>query len=141
MLDNLDPRESGNRPGHQKFREAPATRPAPDREVPLTGRRTPAAVQAWLDGDLPEAAVRDGDMERHVDFWRHVEREAHARRQMRTPVHVYRQIMDALPQTTPSVITPWWRRPREVTPITALAVTAGLLGAGMLLGATVLHLR
>jgi len=85
--------------------------------------------------------VRDGDMERHVDFWRHVEREAHARRQMRTPVHVYRQIMDALPQTTPSVITPWWRRPREVTPVTALAVTAGLLGAGMLLGATLLHLR
>jgi len=28
-----------------------------------------------------------------------------------------------------------------VTPVTALAVTAGLLGAGMLLGATLLHLR
>jgi len=141
MHENLDPQESGNRSGREKSREAPRSRPAPDREVPLTNRRTPAAVQAWLDGDLPEAAVRDGDMEQHVDFWKHVERETRARRHMRTPVHVYQQIMDALPQTTPRVITPWWRRPLEVTPSTALAVTAGLLAAGMLLGAAVLRLR
>jgi hypothetical protein len=105
-------------------------RPVSDREVPLTRRATPHAIHAWLDGDLPEAAVRRGDMVRDVEFWHRLNEESEARRHLRTPVHVYERIMEALPQTTPTVITPWWRRPVAVTPATALAAGAGILAVG-----------
>ena len=111
----------------------------PDREVPIGHRRTPAAVQAWLDGDLPEAAVRRGDMTKDVEFWERVNEEADRRRRMRTPAHVYQQIMDALPQTTPTVITPWWRRPFALTPAAAVATGLGILAVGAAVAALVMR--
>ncbi|HEU4563551.1 MAG TPA: hypothetical protein VFS05_02840 [Gemmatimonadaceae bacterium] len=110
--------------------DARGHRPVPDREVPLKRRATPRAVHAWLDGDLPEAAVRRGDMVRDVEFWHRLNEEAETRRHMRTPAHVFDQIMEALPQTTPTVITPWWRRPFAMTPMTAAAIGAGVLAVG-----------
>ena len=119
----------------------PRDQQLPDREVPIRRRRTPAAVHAWLDGDLPEAAVRRGDMAKDVEFWDKLNQEADQRRRMRTPAHVYQQIMDALPQTTPTVITPWWRRPFALTPAAAAAVGAAILAIGAAIAALVMQAR
>jgi len=87
------------------------------------------AVHAWLDGELPEASVRKGDTARDVDFWRRVNGEAESRRRLRTPTYLEAQIMDALPQTAPQLITPWWRREFVVTPMMAVATAAALVVA------------
>ena len=97
MLDDLNPREGRSEPGRDRPRAVP-TRPFADREVPRGTRRTPQTVQAWLDGDLPEAAVRRGDTARDVDFWRRIETEVDQRRRMKTPAYVQERIMQALPQ-------------------------------------------
>ncbi|MDQ3698930.1 MAG: hypothetical protein M3373_13065 [Gemmatimonadota bacterium] len=117
-------------------------RPVADREVPLKQRTsTPRAIHAWLDGDLPEAAVRRGDMARDVEFWHRVNQESEARRHLRTPAHVYDRIMQALPQTTPTIITPWWRRPFELKPATAATLGAGAIAAGAAIAAWLLSVR
>lgn len=106
-----------------------AERPLADREVPL-GRAEgglPMAVHAWLDGELPEAAVRKGDTARDVDFWKRLNADIAVRRQLATPVGLEARIMAALPQTTPQVITPWWRREMVVTPAAALLAAAALV--------------
>jgi hypothetical protein len=95
-------------------------------------------VQAWLDGDLPEAAVRRGDTARDVDFWRRIESEVDKRRRMKTPAYVQDRIMQALPQATPRVITPFWRRQFAVTPTMAVAVGAAMLALGVLLASLIL---
>lgn len=139
MLDNLDPRERRTDESSPATHEAPAGRPLADREVPLTGRATPPSVHAWLDGELPESALRQhADVARDVDFWLRIEREVEVRREMKTPVHVYRQIMDALPATAPRA-TPWWRRSFTVTPLMALAAAVGALIVGVAIGAGLLR--
>ena len=125
--------------GTERARQQRDPNPIVDREVPIRRRRTPAAVHAWLDGDLPEAAVRRGDMAKDVEIWERVNEEADRRRRMRTPAHVYQQIMDALPQTTPTVITPWWRRPFALTPAAAAAVGIGILAVGAAVTALVMR--
>ena len=59
-------------------------RPLTDREVPLvqpdTGRQLSPAVHAWLDGELPEAAVRHGDTQRDVEFWKRMAQVTETRR-------------------------------------------------------------
>ena len=125
--------------GAERARQQRDRNPVGDREVPIRRRRTPAAVHAWLDGDLPEAAVRRGDMAKDVEIWERVNEEADRRRRMRTPAHVYQQIMDALPQTTPTVITPWWRRPFALTPAAAAAVGIGILAVGAAVTALVMR--
>jgi len=135
MLENTNPRDHQNELGRDKERDAPApSRPLADREVPLGERRTPAAVQAWLDGELSEAEVRRGDMVRDVEFWRRLNVDVEERRQMRTPVHVYERIMSSLPETAPHIAVPWWRRPFAVTPGLALLASAGLLALGLVVG-------
>jgi hypothetical protein len=138
MIDNLDPRERGIERGRDKARQSPAPRMS-DREVPLGKHRTPQAVQAWLDGDLPEAAARRGAAAEDVDFWKRINEESEKRRRMRTPVHVQQRIMEALPQTTPRVITPWWRRPLAVTPSKLLLVGLGILALGAALSFVLLR--
>jgi hypothetical protein len=137
--DNLDPRERGTEPARES-RETPAPRLS-DQEVPIGKHRTPQSVQAWLDGELPEAAARRGNAARDVDFWRDINAETETRRKMRTPIHVQERIMAALPQTTPRVITPWWRRQFVVTPAMALAVGTALLALGVALAAAILRAR
>jgi hypothetical protein len=84
------------------------------------------AIHAWLDGELPEAAVRHGDTQRDVDFWKRVGEATESRRHLHTPAHVQQRIMDALPHNPPQVITPWWRREFVLTPAAAIG-TAGAL--------------
>ena len=145
MLENTNPREHRTGPGRERTPEI-ATTPSPsrqvaDREVPLKRHRTPSAIHAWLDGELPETAVRRGGTVRDVEFWHRIDKEMERRRQMRTPTHVHEQIMQALPQTTPRVTTPWWRRPLSVSPVVVAGASAGLLALGVAMGATVLRQR
>lgn len=57
---------------------------------------------------------------------------------MRTPTYLEARIMDALPQTVPQVITPWWRREFVVTPyaavgaVVAIVVVAAAVTAGVM---------
>ncbi len=141
MLDDLTPRDARSEPARESMRDTRPTRPLTDREVPLKKRRTPAAVHAWLDGELPEAAVRRGDLVRDVEFWRRIDQEMDQRRHLRTPAHVQQAIMDALPQTTPSIITPWLQRPFALTPAAAMVAATGLLALGFMLGAAIMRLR
>jgi hypothetical protein len=134
--------EGRERTAPQSGRGEQRQRPVADREVPLDRHAgLSAAVHAWLDGELPEAAVRKGDTAKDVEFWQMIAQETSQMRRMRTPAHVEAMIMDALPQTAPQLITPWYRREFVLTPGTAVtsaavlvvvtaAVTALILGAG-----------
>ena len=122
------PRERGSRPEPR----------VSDREVPLGLSRTPAAIHDWLDGALPESAVRKGETARHVEFWSRVGVEAEARRAMRTPAHLTDRIMDAIPQAAP-VVTPWWRTRVELTPTVLGAMAASLLAVGLVIGMQLLR--
>jgi len=107
-------------------------RPLADREVPLGHQEQDArvlapAVHAWLDGELPEASVRKGDTGRDVEFWKQINVEVDRRRRMHTPAYVQARTMDALPQTAPVVITPWYRREFVVTPKFALTTAAAIV--------------
>jgi hypothetical protein len=132
-----DRRNEGPSEGHERGtpragRAEERQRPIADREVPLDRHGgLSAAVHAWLDGELPEAAVRKGETAKDVEFWQMIAQETAQMRRMRTPPHVEAQIMDALPQTAPQMITPWHRREVVVTP----AVLAG--SAIVLVAATV----
>jgi len=138
MVDDLRSEDGlGGFDGHhhrpaRRSEKTGAERPIADREVPLghqeQGARVLApAVHAWLDGELPEASVRRGDTARDVEFWKHINVEADRRRRMRTPVYLEAQIMEALPQTAPQLITPWWRREFVVTPQAAVGAAATLV--------------
>ena len=117
---------------HQTNEEA---RPLADREVPISRERLSATVHQWLDGELPEAAVRTPALERQVKLWQSIGADLDVRRRVVTPAGAMDRIMAALPQTTPTVITPWHARPIEVTPVMAAAAGAGLLAVGVALGA------
>jgi hypothetical protein len=107
-------------------REVPISRPEPEQRMLST------SVHAWLDGDLPEASVRNGEMLRDVAFWNRINLQVERRRHTRTPVELQQRIMDALPHGVPQLITPWWKREFVVTP------GAALTAAGVLVSLTVL---
>lgn len=124
----------GNGRPERDRRGASHDAPLTDREVPLGLARTPVAVHQWLDGDLPESSVRQGEMVRHVEFWNRVGAQAEARRQMRTPEYLTAQIMQALPQGTPRTDTRWWQRRVELSPMMLAAVGASVLALGVVVG-------
>jgi hypothetical protein len=97
-----------------------------------------ATINAWLDGEVPESAVRHGAMARDVEFWKRLEREVEVRREMKTPVHVYQQIMESLPEAVPQAL-PWWRREMTVSPLVAMAAAAGAIALGAALAAMLLR--
>jgi hypothetical protein len=140
MRDDMNAQNGPGREESARGRAEP-TSPSGEREVPMSRRPTPSAVQAWLDGDLPEAAVRRGETAKDFEFWNRVNEETDARRRMKTPAYVYDNIMSALPQSTPTVITPWWRRPFAMTPAMAAAVAAGILAVGAAVTAVVMFAR
>ena len=138
MLDDLNPQD-GRPAGGELQRRARAERPLTDREVPIDQSRTSASIHAWLDGDVPEAAVRTADSARDVEFWRKVTEETERYRAVRTPAHLEAQIMAALPMQTADGGMAWWQREVVVTPATAAAAAASLLAVGA--AATVAVLR
>jgi hypothetical protein len=134
MLDNLNP--GAPRDGREGKNVSPRperdheVRPVVEREVPLgqqTDRPLASSVHAWLDGELPEAAVRKGTTARDVEFWRNLGDEMDRRRHMRTPAHIEAQIMAALPHHAPQLITPWYQREFVITPFTAVVAAAAIM--------------
>lgn len=125
--------ESRRRPSHSE-------RPLADREVPLGPPSTTiaASIHAWLDGETPERDARRGDASRDVEFWKRMDDDLTRRRRMRTPAHLTAQIMEAIPQHAPTMITPWWRREFVVTPSSAIVAAAALMAAAA--GATAVFL-
>ncbi|HET7550855.1 MAG TPA: hypothetical protein VFK04_06170 [Gemmatimonadaceae bacterium] len=132
MLDNTDPMERTSSAPPPARRSAPAARPPADREVPIEGQ-TAASINAWLDGDVPESAVRGADTARDVDFWLRIEKEVEVRRDMKTPAHVYQQIMESLPEATPRT-TAWYERPLTVSPMVAITAAAAAVAVGIVIG-------
>ena len=117
---------------HRPMRRPEKERPLADREVPLghqenDSRVLAPAVHAWLDGELPEASVRKGDTARDVEFWKNINVEVERRRRMVTPVYLESRIMEALPQSAPQVITPWFRREFVITPFAAVGAASALV--------------
>ena len=134
MFDDMNPGSArdGHKDTPQRTRKSKEqeVRSVVDREVPLGShedRVLAPAVHSWLDGELPEAAVRKGDTARDVEFWRGVNNQMDRARHMRTPQHVEAQIMAALPHHAPALITPWWRREFVITPIAAVSVAAAIV--------------
>ena len=138
MVDDLRSDDGlGGLDGHQHrpMRRSEKERPLADREVPIGHQEQDVrvlapAVHAWLDGELPEASVRKGDTARDVEFWKNINVEVERRRRTHTPTYLEAQIMDALPQTAPQVITPWWRREFVITPMAAVGGAVALLVVG-----------
>ena len=130
MLDDIRP-EDGRVDGRRREQRSELERPLSDREVPLpqpeTARVLSPAIHAWLDGELPEAAVRRADLQRDVDFWKQLAQATDARRHLRTPASVQQRIMNALPNTVPQLITPWYRREFVITPAAALGAAGALI--------------
>jgi len=117
---------------HRPARRSGKERPLVDREVPLGHQETDtrmlsSAIHQWLDGELPEASVRKGDSARDVEFWKNITVEVERRRRVSTPPYLEAQIMEALPQTAPAVITPWYKREFVITPARAVAIAVGLM--------------
>lgn len=140
MLDDMNTQGNRSSSGDKSQQRAGAERqPLTDREVPLGQSRTSAAIHAWLDGEVPESAVRTAETARDVDFWRKVTEETERRRAMRTPANLEAQIMAALPMETADGPTTWWRKDVTMTPATAAVAAASLLAAGAV--ATVAVLR
>lgn len=135
MLDDLN--TGSSRDGRESHKDGPArhrrdrekeVRSVVEREVPLQSDRALApAVHSWLDGELPEAAVRKGDTARDVEFWRNVNSQMERARRMRTPVHVEAQIMASLPHHAPQMITPWYQREFVIRPSVAVALAIALV--------------
>ena len=141
MLDDMNTQGSRSSSSDKSQQRAGAERqPLIDREVPLGQSRTSAAIHAWLDGDMPESAVRTAETARDVDFWKKVTEETERRRAVRTPANLEAQIMAALPTTDTAVETKtWWSKEVTMTPGTAAVAAASLLAAGA--AATVAVLR
>jgi hypothetical protein len=141
MFDDLNPgptRDGGESAGKkdsapkQRRDRDKEVRSVVEREVPFgqhDDRALAPAVHSWLDGELPEAAVRKGDTARDVEFWRNLNDQMERARRVRTPEHVEAHIMAALPHHAPQVITPWYEREFVITPFAAVAVAAGLVAA------------
>jgi hypothetical protein len=147
MVDDLRSDDGlGGFDGHhhnRATRRSEKERPLADREVPL-GQQEPETrvlspvVHAWLDGELPEASVRKGSTSRDVEFWKQVNGEVDRRRRMQTPRYLEARIMEALPQTAPAVITPWYRREFVVTPMMAVGSATALVVVGAAVTAAVM---
>ena len=131
MFDDIRSNDGQKINGRNQERRVPVERPLTDREVPLpqpdTARVLSPAIHAWLDGELPEAAVKRGDMERDVEFWKRMAQVVETRRHVTTPVHMQQRIMDALPHNVPAVITPWYRREFVITPAAVLGAAGALV--------------
>jgi hypothetical protein len=136
MLDDLN--SGSTRDGRDGHKDGAARRRDRDqevrsvveREVPLgqhEDRALANAVHAWLDGELPEAAVRKGDTARDVEFWRGISTQVERARHLRTPEHVEAQIMAALPHHAPQMITPWYQREFVITPFAAVAAAGAII--------------
>jgi hypothetical protein len=99
-----------------------------------SGFRLSPEVHAWLDGRLPAHAARKGDAAQDVEFWNRIESDIAKRRQVRTPVHVQRAVMAALPGAAHLAVRPWHLRTVTVARGVLALGGAALLALGLALG-------
>jgi hypothetical protein len=130
-------------PQHRPARRPERERPLADREVPIGQQETDSrvltpAIHQWLDGELPEASVRKGETARDVEFWRNINGEVERRRRMTTPAYLEARIMEALPQTAPALITPWYRREFVITPAAAVGAVSGIIVVAIAVAAAII---
>ena len=139
MRDNLH--SDGQDDGRKRDRSGLPQRPMADREVPIgpPSSTIPAEVHAWLDGELTEREARRAGWSRDVDFWRRLDDELASRRGMTTPRKLGAQIMSAIPNRSPQITDPWWRREIVVTPQNAMVLVVALVAIAV--GVTAVLLR
>lgn len=141
MLDNTNARDDGGLDeGRERARKSPEqAQPLTDREVPIERTGIPAAIHQWLDDEIPESAVRSSELARDVEFWSRIRTETERTRQMKTPEHVKAQIMAALPDVTPQLATPWWRRDVMLSPATVALTATALIAIAVAATIAVMH--
>ncbi len=131
MLDDIRSNDGQKLDGRKQERRVPIERPLTDREVPLpqpeTARVLSPPNHAWLAAELPEPAVKRGDLERDVEFWKRMAQVVETRRHVTPPTHMQQRIMDALPHSVPALITPWYRREYVITPAADLGAAGALV--------------
>jgi len=99
-----------------------------DREVPLTGTGR-SMLHDWLDGEVDVMRASESEGVSKVELWTRINAESEMLRRRVTPVHVQSRIMASLP-ATPGTATSWWKQQLTMTPVSALAIAAGLLAVG-----------
>jgi hypothetical protein len=115
----------GREPAQRKDK---AVGPVFDREVPLTGTGR-SMLHDWLDGEVDVMRATDSEGVSKVELWTRINAESEMLRRRVTPVHVQSRIMASLP-ATPGTATSWWKQQLTMTPVSALAIAAGLLAVG-----------
>ncbi len=101
-----------------------------DREVPLTGTGR-SMLHDWLDGEVDVMRASESEGVSKVELWTRINAESEMLRRRVTPVHVQSRIMASLP-AAPGTATSWWKQQVTITPVSALAIAAGLLAVGAL---------
>jgi hypothetical protein len=122
---------NGQADGNRDSRKESNGSPLRDREVPLNPRRTPAVVQAWLDGEATMADAVRGDAAKDVEFWNRLNEQAEERRHMRTPVHVQQRIMESLPRSSPTAESGWFQRDSHLSVGNLVMLGAAMIGLGV----------
>lgn len=105
-----------------------AVGPVFDREVALPGTGR-SMLHDWLDGEVDVMRATESEGVSKVELWTRINAESEMLRRRVTPVHVQSRIMASLP-ATPGTATSWWKQQLTMTPVSALAIAAGLLAVG-----------
>jgi hypothetical protein len=117
---------TGNEPAQRKDKSAERLY---DREVPLNGTSGHTLLHDWLDGEVDAMRASEVEGKSKVELWTRINAESEMLRRRVTPVGVQQRIMASLPET-PSTATNWWK---QVTPVSAIAITVALLAVGALI--------
>ena len=100
-----------------------------DREVPLNGVSGHTLLHDWLDGEVDAMRASEVEGKSKVELWTRINAESEMLRRRVTPVGVQQRIMASLPDT-PGTATSWWK---QITPVSAIAITVALLAVGALI--------
>jgi hypothetical protein len=116
---------TGNEPAQRKDKSAERLY---DREVPLNGTSGHTLLHDWLDGEVDVMRASEVEGKSKVELWTRINAESEMLRRRVTPVGVQQRIMASLPETPTA--TSWWK---QVTPVSAIAITVALLAVGALI--------
>jgi hypothetical protein len=116
---------TGNEPAQRKDKSAERLY---DREVPLNGTSGHTLLHDWLDGEVDVMRASEVEGKSKVELWTRINAESEMLRRRVTPVGVQQRIMASLPETPTA--TNWWK---QVTPVSAIAITVALLAVGALI--------
>jgi len=130
MLDDANFERSERTTGREPLQRKEKAEQLYDREVPLTGTSR-SMLHEWLDGEVDVMRASESEGASKVELWTRINAESEMLRRRVTPIHVQQRIMASLP-ATPNTASSWWKQQVTITPVSALAIAAGLLAAGAL---------